>query len=223
MRPLVLFDLDNTLLDRQLALRDWAVSFSTRHGLDRTAETWLANLLADRADPAHFEVIRARFRLGDPAAVLWSGYREDIAAAVLCPPGVLTGLEELRAAGWRIGIATNGAADIQWAKLRATGIADRVDAVCVSEEAGVRKPEPALFHEAVRRCGGLHGGGGWMVGDSATNDIGGARSVGLRTVWIHRGTTWPDHLPEPDHKVPDALAAVRLLGSLASGPRRSIA
>ncbi|MFD9216258.1 HAD family hydrolase [Streptomyces sp. NPDC059544] len=220
MRPVVLFDLDDTLVDRQLALARWVASFRGSFGLGQEDESWLANLLAERAVPEHFEAVRARFRLSEPAEVLWGRYCTDIAATVICPADVLTGLEELRAVGWRIGIATNGAADIQWAKLRATGIADRADAVCVSEEVGVRKPAPALFAEAVRRCGGLRDGDqAWMVGDSAVNDIGGGQAAGLRTVWVDRGTTWPETLSEPDHQVPDARTAIELLKSL--GPRKS--
>ncbi|SDN74458.1 putative hydrolase of the HAD superfamily [Streptomyces wuyuanensis] len=217
---MVLFDLDDTLVDRQLALARWVASFRGSFGLGQEDESWLANLLAERAVPEHFEAVRARFRLSEPADVLWGRYCTGMAAAVCCPPDVLAGLEELRAVGWRIGVATNGAADIQWAKLRATGIADRADAVCVSEEVGARKPDPALFFEAVRRCGGLRDGDqAWMVGDGAVNDIGGGQAAGLRTVWVDRGATWPETLSEPDHQVPDARTAIELLKSL--GPRKS--
>ncbi|GAA3299390.1 hypothetical protein GCM10020295_37490 [Streptomyces cinereospinus] len=109
---------------------------------------------------------------------------------------MLTGLEELRTSGWRIGVATNGATDIQQAKLRATGIFDRVDAVCISEETGARKPGVAMFQEAVRRCGGAHDGVGmWVVGDDPVNDMAGAREAGFLTVWIDRGRSWPEELP----------------------------
>jgi HAD superfamily hydrolase (TIGR01549 family) len=220
--PVVLFDLDETLVDRRLAVSRWAASFRIRYGLGEADEAWLSGLVAERAAPVDFEAVRERFRLTASAGDLWDRYRADIAAAVVCPPEVLAGLEMLRAGGWRIGIATNGAADVQVAKLRATGIADRVDAVCASGEAGARKPDPALFTEALRRCGGPGDGGRtWMVGDSAVNDIGGGRAAGLRTVWIDRGTAWPQGLPGPDHRVPDARAAIGLLYSL--GLRRSTA
>ncbi|MFI1954446.1 HAD family hydrolase [Streptomyces xinghaiensis] len=212
MRPLVLFDLDNTLVDRQRALTDWVAGYQSHHGLSCEQRRWLFGLLADRATPAHFERIRNRFGLAESASSLWHGYCEDLAAAVICPPDVLSGIEELRTRGWRIGIVTNGATDIQTAKLRATGLADRVDAVCISGEAGVRKPDPALFRKAARRCGiSGYEEGGWMVGDNPVNDIGGSRSAGFRTVWIHRGLPWPAGLPGPDHQVPDARAAIELL------------
>ncbi|AXI76830.1 HAD family hydrolase [Peterkaempfera bronchialis] len=217
MQPLVLFDLDNTLVDRQCTLAEWAGRFQARHGLSPGSERWLIGLLADRATPAHFARVRERFVLDESVGALWNRYCSDIAAAVVCPQEVLSGLEGLRADGWRIGVATNGAADIQWAKLRATRIADHVDAVCISEEIGVRKPDPAMFHEAVRRCGAVCDGAGiWMVGDSPVNDIGGGQAAGLRTVWISRGRPWPGDLLPPDRQVAEARAAIDLLAAAGS-------
>jgi putative hydrolase of the HAD superfamily len=121
--------------------------------------------VAERAYPSTFGAIRVRYRLDESAGELWRAYCADIAAMVSCPAAVLGGLDELRAAGWRVGVATNGAADIQWAKLRATGIADHVDGAFVSEEGDARKPEVRHFALAAGRCGAVLGDGGWMVGD----------------------------------------------------------
>ncbi|WP_405807921.1 HAD family hydrolase [Streptomyces sp. NBC_00210] len=222
MQPLVLFDLDNTLVDRRLALTDWAAAFRARFGLRPEDEIWLISQLAERASPAHFAEIRGRFHLVESASVLWDSYCAAIAATVTCHPDVLMGLERLRALGWRIGIATNGATDIQWAKLHASGVADRTDAVCISGEVGARKPEPAMFLEAVRRCGGRDDVvEAWMVGDNPVNDIGGGQAVGLRTVWISRGVTWPRSCPSPIVRSPEARLAIDLL--VAREPKRSTA
>ncbi|RPK63504.1 Pyrimidine 5'-nucleotidase YjjG [Streptomyces sp. ADI96-02] len=214
MQPLVLFDLDNTLVDRRLTLARWAATFRAHCGLGLEDEGWVIEQLSERASPAHFEGIRTRFGLAESAETLWEGYCADIAAAVVCPAEALVGLERLRALGWRIGIVTNGAAGVQWAKLRSTGIADRVDAVCISEEVGARKPEPAVFLEAIWRCGGHDKGGeAWMVGDNPVKDIEGGRTAGLRTIWISGDVTWPQGLPEPDHHAPDVRVAIELLAA----------
>lgn len=216
MQLVVLFDLDNTLVDRQRALADWAVAFRVRHGLPAGADAWLTALLADRATPAHFAYARERFRIASSAGALWDGYRADMARAVVCPPAVLSGIEELRGQGWRVGVVTNGATDIQHAKLRATGIAGRVDGVCVSEEVGTRKPHPSVFREALRRCGvsPTDDADTWMVGDNPRNDIHGGRGAGLRTVWVSGGRRWPPGLPAPDSQVTDASAAIAFLLAL---------
>lgn len=214
MKPLALFDLDNTLVDRNLTLAHWAASFRAYRGLGPEDEGWVVEHLSHRASPAHFDDIRAQFNLAETARTLWDSYCADIAAAVICDPRVLDGLERLRTLGWRIGVVTNGAADIQWAKLRSSGIADRVDVVCISGEVGARKPEPSIFLEAIQRCGGhVEGREAWMVGDNPVKDIEGGRAVGLRTIWISGDFTWPQELPEPDHHVPDVRTAIELLAT----------
>ncbi|MET7594673.1 HAD family hydrolase [Streptomyces sp. NPDC005481] len=209
--PLVLFDLDSTLVDRWEALAVWAAEFTTRHGLEGEEQTYVLGLVAQRAYPSTFDVIRTRHRLPMSTAELWHTYCTDIAALVSCQADVLDDLEELRAAGWRVGVATNGAADIQRAKLRATGISERVDGVFVSEEAEARKPQIRHFALAAARCGTVLSNGGWMVGDNPVNDIGGGRSAGLRTMWISDGRSWPLADLRPDHTVPHVRAAIDLL------------
>jgi HAD superfamily hydrolase (TIGR01549 family) len=210
-RLLILFDLDNTLVDRRGTLANWVADFTARHGLEVAEQADILGVVAERACPSTFDAIRTRYELPMSTAELWHAYCTDIAAMVSCPAEVLDGLDELRTAGWRVGVATNGAADIQRAKLRATGISERVDGVFVSEEADARKPQTRHFALAAARCGTVLGNGGWMVGDDPVNDIGGGRSAGLRTIWIGNGRSWPPDGPRPDHVVPHARAAIDLL------------
>ncbi|MFI0718308.1 HAD family hydrolase [Streptomyces sp. NPDC021224] len=206
--PFVLFDLDNTLVDRRGTLAGWAAAFTARHGLGDEEQAYVLGLVSERTYLSTFGAIRAHYRLSASAEELWRAYCADIAAMVSCPEEVLYGLDELRAAGWRVGVATNGAVDIQRAKLRATGIADRVDGVFVSEEADARKPDVRHFALAAARCGGVLGDGGWMVGDSPVNDIGGGHAAGLRTIWVDNGRSWRPEVPVPDHTVADVSGAI---------------
>ncbi|NKI41620.1 HAD family hydrolase [Streptomyces physcomitrii] len=219
-RPLALFDLDNTLVDRRGTLAEWAAEFTARHRLADEERAYVLSMVAERAYPSTFDAIRIRYRLPMSTAELWRAYYTDIAALVLCQAEVLDGLDELRAAGWRVGVATNGAVDIQRTKLQATGIAERVDGVFVSDEAHARKPQTWHFTLAAARCGTVLGDGGWMVGDNPVNDIGGGRSAGLRTIWIGSGSSWPPDDPGPDHTVPHARAAIDLLLQHSAGGTR---
>ncbi|MET7478173.1 hypothetical protein ABZT17_27940 [Streptomyces sp. NPDC005648] len=63
MRLLVLFDLDNTLVDRQKTLAEWAVEFATRHGLEGEEQKYILGMVAERAYPSTFDLIRNRYRL----------------------------------------------------------------------------------------------------------------------------------------------------------------
>ncbi|MEU9647249.1 HAD family hydrolase, partial [Streptomyces sp. NPDC048188] len=130
--PLVLFDLDGTLADRQSALRDALTCLCRSHALSPEAEQWLRAALADRATASDFARLRESFGLEVSAADLWQEYVGLMAAAVTCRPEVLEGLARLRAAAWTIGVITNGAGDIQRAKLARTGLAPLIDGVAAS-------------------------------------------------------------------------------------------
>ena len=208
---LVLVDLDNTLVDQHAAFRVWATEFAAVHHLDAGAV--IAREPIGSKGP-FFEQLHARHHLPGTPEDLWQQYRTRMPALVTCPETVKSALRRLRAAGHRLGIVTNGKTDNQTAKIWRTGLADLVDAWCVSEEAGVRKPSRAIFAMCASRCGTDLDDGGWMIGDNPIDDIAGGRSAGLRTAWVRTpAQTWPDNLPTPDLTVTSvAEAADALLG-----------
>ncbi|MFD7532220.1 HAD family hydrolase [Streptomyces sp. NPDC059849] len=210
MHRLALFDLDGTLADRQSALSDAVTSLCQAHTLTPAAEQWLRTELVDRANATDFVRLREVFDLEVSAAQLWQEYVSLMAAAVTCRPEVLEGLARLRAAAWTIGVITNGAGDIQRAKLAATGLADLVDGVAVSGDLEIRKPDRRLFELLASRCGVNLADGGWMVGDNPAGDIGGGHTAGLRTIWL-RGRPWPDGLSAAHHVVDDVTDAIAIL------------
>ncbi|MCZ1012653.1 HAD family hydrolase [Streptomyces lydicus] len=210
MARLVFFDLDGTLADRQSALSDAVTSLCRSHTLPPDAEQWLRTELADRANADDFARLREAFGLDVPAADLWQEYVDLMSAAVTCRPEVLEGLARLRAAAWTIGVVTNGAGDIQRAKLATTGLADLVDGVAVSGDLEIRKPDLRLFQLGATRCGVSLADGGWMVGDNPAGDIGGGHQAGLRTIWL-RGRPWPDGLPAAHYVVADVADAITIL------------
>ena len=72
--------------------------------------------------------------------------------------------------------------------LKAMGIADRFEFILTSAEAGVSKPSPEIFHQALARIGipaheGLH------VGDSLEDDVIAAKNAGLQSLHIVRNDT----------------------------------
>ncbi|MBG0819590.1 HAD family hydrolase [Planomonospora sp. ID91781] len=214
MQRLVLFDLDNTLVDLDEAFRVWVVEFVNEHGLGNEAVDWLIAL--DQAGYPHREIffgkVREHFVLSESVEELWGRYRARMPYLVHCRPEVMDGLVRLRAAGWKVGIVTNGTADNQLGKLQRTGLAEAVDACALSGLEGIRKPDVGLFEIAAGRCGMSLAGGGWMVGDHPVKDVGGGRAAGLRTVWVDRGTSqYQEH--EADHVVTDVLQAMEILQS----------
>ncbi|MBK3643689.1 HAD family hydrolase [Streptomyces sp. MBT33] len=210
MSRFAFFDLDGTLVDRQSALSDALTCLCRSRALCPDAERWLRTELADRATVNDFARLRDAFGLEASAADLWQEYVDLMAAAITCRPEVLEGLARLREAAWTIGIVTNGAGDIQRAKLAGTGLADLIDGVAVSGDLEIRKPDLRLFELAASRCGVSLADGGWMVGDNPAGDVGGGHRAGLRTIWL-RGRSWPDDLPAAHHDVDDVTDAIAIL------------
>ena len=101
-------------------------------------------------------------------------------------PDALATLERLHGAGLRTGVLTNGPSEIQRRKLRATGIDQLVDAICISEELGVAKPDVRAFAHAAAAVG-VEPADAAMVGDSLPNDVLGALAAGFGlVVWVAR-------------------------------------
>jgi FMN phosphatase YigB (HAD superfamily) len=208
--PLALFDLDNTLLDREGAYARWAEGFCTARGLPDGARAYLVAAdedgFRDRAEL--FAGVRDRFGLDDSVADLVEAYHVDYPAAFTFPDTSRAALRRLRAVGWKVGVVTNGPA-FQERKLDVTDLHGEIDALCVSAVVDSWKPDPGIFVEAARRCDSDLDG--WMVGDSGPADIRGGQGVGLRTIWIHRGRTWDLDAPVPDAQVADIPSAVDVI------------
>jgi putative hydrolase of the HAD superfamily len=126
-------------------------------------------------------------------------------------PSAVTLLRGLRTDGWKIGIVTNGA-PTQALKLEAAGLTEMVDACCISEVEGVRKPHPEIFRRTAARCDSALDGA-WMVGDNPEADIAGAVALGLRTVWIDHGRTWSEVDYVPTAIVGTLEEALRIVSS----------
>lgn len=96
-------------------------------------------------------------------------------------------LHALRVRGWRTAILTNGLPATQAAKVRALGVQDLVDHVLYAEEhAPGGKPAQDPFLAALSRLD-VSPHHAVMVGDDRTNDIEGARAVGMHTILLARG------------------------------------
>jgi putative hydrolase of the HAD superfamily len=83
-----------------------------------------------------------------------------------------------------------------------TGLLELVTGVVTSADAGVAKPDPAIFRRALELAG-VGGSGAVHVGDSLDNDVEGARAVGIRPILVQR-----------DGEPPAGVEAVRLLTEL---------
>jgi HAD superfamily hydrolase (TIGR01549 family) len=208
--PLALFDLDNTLLDRDRAFAIWAQRFIENYGLPSGALDVM--IVADndgfRERSTFFAEVQKELGVTATIESLVADYRDDYPSCFTVDEGTIEAIRQLRSSGWRLGIVTNGAS-FQMDKLRATKLVDEFDAVCISAVVGVSKPELAIFESAARLCGAPLEG--WTVGDSASADVEGGRRAGLKTIWMARGRVWGPVEPGPDAivaTVPQAVAII---------------
>ncbi|WP_346533112.1 HAD-IA family hydrolase [Micromonospora sp. DPT] len=207
--PLLLLDLDNTLLDRAGPFRAWGERFLDSIGAPRTDIDWLLSIdadgLTDRWDVA--DAIRDRYALRIPSIDLVEELHDGVVANTRLDPLIACALKIADDAGWVPVVVTNGSVRQQDAKIRRTGLDRYVADWVISEEAGVSKPNPRIFALAAQRAR-MPLRGAWVVGDSPEADIGGAAAVGLPSVWLHRGRTWPDNRFAPTRTVDSLIAAV---------------
>jgi len=98
-------------------------------------------------------------------------------------------LEEL-AARYTLGALTNGNADVY-----KTDAGEYFDFAFLAEDIGASKPHPDMFQAALQRVK-VQASKVVHVGDDPEHDIGGARKVGMHTVWMNaRGKDWPGGPP----------------------------
>ena len=88
---------------------------------------------------------------------------------------------------------TNGNADLE-----RIGIHDLFHDFVSASIAGAPKPARQIFDVAVE-AGGATAEQTLHVGDHPEYDVNGARTAGLKTVWVNRaGSAWPEEFPRPD-------------------------
>ncbi len=201
----IVFDLDDTLYDRQPAL-------------SRLFEAWWGplserdwNLIKPQDARGHsirvefFSFLKERYPVPDASgAELWERYQREFPAHIRVDD-TLPVLRRLARTDLVQSILTNGGSQFQRAKYHAAGLAEFIgpDRVFVSGEIGRDKPDPITFHHV---CAALKLAPHELlfVGDHPEKDIAGARAVGFSTCWFQRD--------EREHA--DADATIRSLSEL---------
>ena len=93
-------------------------------------------------------------------------------------------LEAARERGERVIVVSNWDVSLGGVLAR-VGLGALLDGVVASAAAGARKPQPAIFEQALELAGvtaerAVH------VGDSVEEDVAGARAAGIGAVWVNR-------------------------------------
>ena len=80
---------------------------------------------------------------------------------------------------------SNGAAAVQQARIRESGVERYMDGVYISEKIGAAKPSAKLFEYVLKDLGITNRSRVLMVGDDLLADIKGGQNAGLDTCWVN--------------------------------------
>ena len=150
----VLFDLDQTLVDRELSLKrflafqwqsraalqsiDYEVFESRFLALDNNGSLW-----KDKVYATLIEEFRIR---GLDVSDLLTEYLDRFAEFSCLYPEGGDVLLRLKDAGFKLGIITNGRTDLQNAVIQACGLDELMDEILISEAEHVKKPDSDIFN-----------------------------------------------------------------------------
>ncbi len=102
-------------------------------------------------------------------------------------PGAKAILEILKTVGVKIVLVTHANVEWTWKKLADTGLGEYFDLIKIVDENKHKGAEDWL--EAIEEMGILPGEA-LAMGDSLNGDVIPAASIGARTMWLHKGSTW---------------------------------
>jgi phosphoglycolate phosphatase len=219
--PIIVFDLDGTLVDTAPDLVDTLNIILAREGLAPVPFDSARNMIGGGARTLLERGLRAEGRSGVAAEVdrlykdFVAHYGDHLADRSQPFPGAIAAIEQLAARGCRFAICTN---KLEWLSVRlldALGISRHFAAICGQDTFGVQKPDPEILLQTIRKAGGQFSRA-VMVGDSI-NDIEVARAAGVPVIAVDFGyTEVPVAALDPDEIIGDfcklPAAVDRLLG-----------
>jgi phosphoglycolate phosphatase len=215
--PIVVFDLDGTLVDTAPDLVDTLNFILAREGLPllpydeaRTligggAKSMLARgLAADGRKPSTEDLERTFAEFIDH-------YSAHIADRSRPFPGLEATLDRLAADRFHLAVCTNKLELLSVKLLSALGLAGRFSAICGQDTFGVQKPDPAILRKTIAAAGGRTDAA-VMIGDSET-DVRTARAAGIPIIAVDFGYTPrpvaefnPDRVISHFNDLPEAIA-----------------
>lgn len=201
--PIIVFDLDGTLIDTAPDLLDSLNHVITAEGLDPVASDDLrahvghgGRVMLRRAYQAQQRTL-AEADLERLLAVFIDHYSANMPGLSQPFDGVLACMERFEKAGFVLAVCTNKFEAMSRRLLEALGIARRFSAICGADTFPVRKPDPGHLTGTIDIAGGDRGTA-LMVGDTDT-DINTAKAAGIPVVAVDFGySTQPVETLSPD-------------------------
>lgn len=221
----ILFDLDNTLLDFDMA-ESIALSKTLREfGLEPTEEIlrryneinkrhWemLEDGILTRAQVlvGRYEQLFQEFGITVDGATAAKRYESNLSIGHHFMPGAEELLDRLYGS-YDMYIVSNGTAVVQEGRLASSGIGRYFKDIFISEQLGYDKPSKMFFEKCFAKIEGFDPKRAIIIGDSLTSDIRGGINARIMTCWFNpkgvpaRGDITPDFVISSLDEIPDLL------------------
>lgn len=199
----LLFDLDNTLMDRDHTFHSFSTQFVKDllgHLPEDEAQRVVEDMIVRDADgyrdkDGFFAELSEVLPWETPvsAADIRAYYDETYTCHWARMKHAVEILEYCRERGYSMGLVTNGPKHLQDGKIDLLGLRSYFKAIVISGEAGISKPDPGIYRLALERLG-TAAEQTLFIGDHPVNDIWGAGKAGMDAVWLKRNHPWDERL-----------------------------
>lgn len=191
--PLIIFDLDGTLVDTAPDLVSALNFVLQREGLPLVPMASARNMIGAGAR----RLIERGLELDDRTmsvrdidrltADFIAYYKAHIADASRPFDGLFAALDDLEDRGFRFAVCTNKLEGLSKLLLDRLDMTKRFAAICGADTFGVSKPDPAILRQTIAQAGGEMSAA-IMVGDAGP-DVGVARRAGIPVIGVEFGYT----------------------------------
>lgn len=228
-KPILLFDLDNTILDFDMAEAIALKKTLREFGLEPTEEIvrryhlinkrhWemLEDGLVTRAQVlvGRYEELFREFGIEQPGEAVAKRYEQHLSEGHHFLPGAEALLDELYGK-YDMYIVSNGSAVVQEGRLKSSSIGRYFRDIFISELVGYDKPSLSFFETCFARIPDFDRERAIIIGDSLTSDIRGGINAGIKTCWYNPKGLAPREDIKPDYIVESLEALPALFKTLA--------
>lgn len=208
MLKYVIFDLDDTLLDFTRGEHEGLTYLLKKYGVTdlqqgltvyQTHNHWVWGQIEQGADPQpllnqRFAIVFKQLGLTVNGPELQREYNTILAHNFYTIPGATALLTDLKSAGLKLLVGTNGVKATQLSRIQGAGLAPYFQQIFISADIGVAKPDPRFFEAIFKQNPAMTHENTVMVGDNLVSDINGALQAQLKSIWFnpqHRVNTQP--------------------------------
>ena len=196
----ILFDADDTLFDFQKtekhALENLMCSLDTDYDKNYciniyreiNSNIWKefeeGKITSDKLKVERFQRLIDKLNLSDDANRLSNLYVKFLSEGSFLYEDTKNILDYL-SKNYKLGIITNGLAEVQHKRIRECEVSHYFDEVIISGEVKIAKPDPKIFEYALNLLNHDDKSSVLMIGDSLTSDIKGGINASIDTCWCN--------------------------------------